>query len=141
MIYVRAAYEETHAELNRHLKQQYVVIGNPGIGKSCFVLYVLLHKALQDKTCAVLQHQRTNTIYYFEPLKSKAYEVNSRRACDYLKSISPIYLHDMCYTDTRIYFALHKCGGIFLTKLQQLCRRTEGWCFKNIYACMVDRGN
>ena len=89
VIYVRAAYEELHAELNRRSKQQYVVIGNPGIGKSCFALYVL-YKALKNKTRVVFQHQRTDTIYYFDPLESKAYKVNNGRACDYLISISPI---------------------------------------------------
>ena len=94
VIYVRAAYEELHAELNRRSKQQYVVIGNPGIGKSCFALYVL-YKALKNKTRVVFQHQRTDTIYYFDPLESKAYKVNNGRVCDYLISISPIiYLYD-----------------------------------------------
>ena len=100
VIYVRAAYEELHAELNRRSKQQYVVIGNPGIGKSCFALYVL-YKALKNKTRVVFQHQRTDTIYYFDPLESKAYKVNNGRACDYLISISPIiYLYD-CATKSR----------------------------------------
>ena len=70
VIYVRATYEEIHAELKRDSKQQCVVLGNPGIGKSCFALY-MLYKALQDKMCVVFQHQRTNTIHYFDPLESK----------------------------------------------------------------------
>ena len=64
-IYIRSAYRDILDILDND-QQDYMIIGNPGTGKTCFAVYVLYHALRASKT-VVFHRSSESTVYLFKP--------------------------------------------------------------------------
>ena len=95
-MYIRAVYEEFY-DLVRQC-QKVLVIGNPGIGKSLFGIY-LLHRMIKEGVPVV--YFRSPCFYYFDLKRTPASESVSdikpgSAIFDALYNSDVCYIHDCC---------------------------------------------
>ena len=95
-IYIRSAYEDIYAILQQD-QQCYMIVGNPGIGKSYFAIYVLYHALKASKT-VVFHRCSERALYLFKPGQKAKMCIENACIIEELSSSETLYLYD---ADTR----------------------------------------
>ena len=91
-IYIRSAYEDIYTILEQD-ERHYMIVGNPGTGKSYFAIYVL-YRALRASKTVVFHRCSESTVYLFKPgQKAKTGRENSCTIPE-LTSSEMLYLYD-----------------------------------------------
>ena len=98
-MYIRAVYEEFYEMVRQ--RRKVVVIGNPGIGKSFFGIY-LLHRMIKEGVPVV--YFRSPYFYYFDrngtPAVGSSLDILSRKGAIfdalYAMKMNTCYIHDCC---------------------------------------------
>ena len=91
-IYVRAAYDGILEILRKKPQQNFLIVGNPGTGKSLFAVYVL-YCALQDSKPVVFHVAVENKIYLFQADK-KARWAKETCMAEELQQEGMLHLYD-----------------------------------------------
>ncbi len=91
-IYIRSAYEDLYAVLEQDC-QHYMIIGNPGTGKSYFAIYVL-YRALRASKTVVFHRCSESSIYLFKPGQKAKFCFENRCIVHELSCRETLYLYD-----------------------------------------------
>ena len=92
-IYVRVAYEDILRIMECNPDHDYLVVGNPGVGKSLFAIYVL-YCALR-KSQSVLFHSAVHKkIYFFQADQKASIFSGDQFLAEELNAEGVLYLYD-----------------------------------------------
>jgi hypothetical protein len=91
-IYIRSAYEDILAILQQS-EESYLIVGNPGTGKSFFAIYVLYHALRASKT-VVFHRSPDKILYLFKPGQKAKMCVEGVFVIEELNSSETWYLYD-----------------------------------------------
>lgn len=88
--FIRKEYLEIHKHIEKHAKGNYVVTGNPGIGKSWFLMYALIQRLVAGKT--TIYAPNAEYWFLFDPTGVYAFDATHMDQLD--KLIKDWYPHD-----------------------------------------------
>ena len=91
-IYIRSAYEDIYTILKQD-QRHYMIVGNPGTGKSYFAIYVL-YRALRASKTVVFHRSSEKVLYLFKPGQKAKMGLECNCIIEELTSSESLYLYD-----------------------------------------------
>ena len=91
-IYIRSAYEDIYNILEQD-QEHYMIVGNPGTGKSYFAIYVL-YRALRASKTVVFHRTSESAVYLFKPGQKAQKGWENKFTIQELNSSDTLYLYD-----------------------------------------------
>ena len=91
-IYIRSAYEDIYNIIEQD-QEHYMIVGNPGTGKSYLAIYVL-YRALRASKTVVFHRTSESAVYLFKPGQTAQKGWENKFTIQELNSSDTLYLYD-----------------------------------------------